>query len=112
MSLNHPISEGQSVNFSSILPPQIQSAYQSRIKGIKISILGRTQGRVFRVELKDKDNTLQSSYEVTLNGEKQEVSVDIPPLQDINQLVLVLDHASPGDNVVVEELSLVASQPI
>lgn len=112
MSLNHPIREGLSVNFSSILPLQIQSTYQSGIKGINISILDGTQGRVLRVELKDKNNTLQWSYEVTLNGEKQKVSVDIPPLQDISQLVLVLDRASPGDHVVVEKVSLVASTPV
>ncbi len=108
MSLNHPIREGQSINFSSILPPQIQPAYQSKIVGINVSIIGGTQGKAFRVELKDKDNHVQWSNEVTLNGEEQEIHADLPPLQDINHLVLVLDHASPGDHVVVKELSLAA----
>lgn len=38
MSLNHPIRERLSINFSNILPPQILPAYQSQITGIKVAI--------------------------------------------------------------------------
>lgn len=112
MSLDHPIREGQSINFSAILPAQIQPAYQSRITGISISIFDGTKGDIFRIELKDKNNNLKWSDEVTLNSNRQDLDVDLPPLQDINHLVLVLDHARPGDHVVVENISLTASTPV
>jgi len=112
MSLDHPIREGQSINFSAILPSQIQPAYQGRIIGIDISVFGGTRDDIFRIELKDKNNDLKWSNEITLNGNRQDMNFGLPPLQDINHLVLVLDHARPGDHVMVENISLTASTSI
>ena len=65
MSLNHPIREGQSINFSAVLPSQILLQYQSRITGIIISIAGGTPSKTFRVELKDSVNNLQWAHELS-----------------------------------------------
>lgn len=104
MSLNHPIREGLSINFSAVLPPQIPPAYQSQITGITVLITGGTPNRTFKLELKD-GNELRWSNEVILNGEQQVVSFDLPALGKINQFVWVLDRASEGDWVTLDRVS-------
>ena len=111
MSLNHPIREGLAVNFSAVLPQQILPMYQAQVIGIKIQIAGGTPNKTFRIELKD-GNTWSWEKEITLSGRRQGVNVDLPPLQNVSQLVLVLDHANPGDYVSIESISLTASTPI
>ncbi len=112
MSLNHPIREKQSVNFSAVLPSEILPAYQSRIIGLQISIPEGTPGRIFRAELKDSNNNLQWSTEIVLQGGRQMMDVDLPPLGEISQLVLVLDRASGGDFVSIDHISLTAATSI
>ena len=112
MSLNHPIREGQSFDFSAILPAQILPQYQGRITGMTISIAGGTASKAFRAELKDSTNNLQWSRELVLSGERQTMRVDLPPLNQISQLVLVLDHVAAGDFVVIDEISLTAATPV
>jgi hypothetical protein len=112
MSLNHPIREEKSINFSAILPAQILPQYQTRITGIAISIAGGTTAKTFRAELKDSANNFQWTHEIILSGERQIMSVDLPPLQDISQLVLVLDQAVAGDFVVIDDISLTAATPV
>jgi len=111
MSLNHPIREDLPINFSAILPSQILPAYQGRITGVTIQINSGTPGRTFRVGLKD-GNTLSWKNEIHLLGGQQSISARLPPLQNISQLVLVLDHADPGDYVVIDRVSLTASTPV
>jgi hypothetical protein len=48
MSLNHPIAEALTIDFSAVLPPQILPAYQSQITGITANIADGTPGRTFR----------------------------------------------------------------
>jgi hypothetical protein len=112
LSLNHPIREGQSINFSAILPSEILPQYQSRITGLTISIARGTASKIFRAELKDDSNNLQWAHEIILSGEQQTLSVDFPLLQGINQLVLVLDHAAAGDFVIIDDISLTAKTPV
>ena len=112
MSLNHPIRERQSLNFSAVLPAQILPQYQSRITGITISIAGGTPLKIFRAELKDSANNLHWSHEMVLNGGQQTMSIELPSLQNLSQLVVVLDHASAGDFVVIDNISLAAVTPI
>jgi hypothetical protein len=112
MSLNHPIREGQSINFSAILPAPILPQYQGRITEITISVGGGTPTKTFRAELKDNANNFQWTHEMILSGERQTMRVDLPPLQDISQLVLVLDHAAAGDFVVLDDVSLTAMTPV
>ncbi len=111
MSLNHPIREGLPVNFSAILPPQITPAYQSRITGITVLIARGTPGRAFRLELKD-GSTMRWQHEIALEGGPQTLSVDLPALGNVNQLVWVLDRASAGDFVVVQRVSFTATTRI
>jgi hypothetical protein len=112
MSLNHPIREGDSINFSSVLPGQILPPFQTRITGIIISIAGGTPSRIFRAELKDGNNHLQWADEITLSGDQQTMKIALPPLQAIGQLVLVLDHAAEGDFVSIDDISLTATTPV
>jgi hypothetical protein len=112
MSLNHPIREGQSIKFSAIFPPQILLPYQARITGVIISVADATPSKIFRVELKDSNNNLQWASEMTLNGDQQTMNVDLPPLQDISQLVLVLDQGAAGDFMVIDNISLIATIPV
>jgi hypothetical protein len=112
MSLNHPIREGQGIKFSAILSPQILLPYQGRITGIIITIADATPSKIFRAELKDSNNYLQWASEMTLSGDQQTMSVDLPPLQEISQLVLVLDQGAVGDFVVIDNISLIATIPV
>ncbi len=111
MSLNHPIRESLPINFSALLPSPILPAYQSRMTGINIVIRSGTAGRAFRVELKEGSN-LRWQNEIVLNGGRQTMNSELPVLGNINQLVWVLDRASPGDYVVLESVSFTATTPI
>jgi hypothetical protein len=110
-SLNHPIREGLSVNFSAILPEEILPAYQSQITGITVQIAGGTPGRTFRLELKDGNNSRWSS-QIALTGGQQVISRSLPSLGNINHLVLVLDNAVPGDYVVIDQVCFTATTQI
>lgn len=112
MSLNHPIREKQSIDFSAVLPPQIRQEYQSRITGMTVTIAGGTPSKLFRVELKDSHNNLQWSRETMLSGGPETMDWELPPLQAISQLVLVLDQASGGDFVAIDNISLTAATPV
>ena len=111
MSLDHPIREGLSINFSAVLPPQILPAYQSQITGITVLVARGTPNRILRVELKDGNN-LRWKNEISLNGGQQVVNQKLPALGNINQLVWVLDHASTSDYVVLQRVSFTATTPI
>jgi len=111
MSLNHPIREGLAINFSAILPGQILPAYQSRITAVNVRITRATAGRIFKLELKDGNNPFWSET-VVLEGGKQEISFELPPLGNVNQFVWVLDHSTAGDYVVLEQVSFSAATPI
>ena len=110
MSLNHPATEGQSINFSAILPYQILSPYQGKITGLTVQVASGTPGRTFRLELKDGSN-LRWSKETALNGGPQTLNYDLPSLADITQLVWVLE-ASSGDYAVVGRVAFTATTPI
>lgn len=111
MSLNHPIREKQPVNFSAALPPQVLSPYQSQITGLNVQVVRGTPGRRFKLELKDGTSLLWTGP-ITLDGGQQTLSYELPPLTDVTELVLVLDQATPGDYVVVEQVSLTATTRI
>ena len=111
MSLNHPITEGQAVNFSAVLPAQISPTYQSRITDLTVQVAGGTAGREFRVELKDR-GTERWRGETVLTGGPQTLTYDLSSLEEINELVLVLDGAASGDHIVLERISLTATTPI
>jgi hypothetical protein len=110
-SLNHPIREGLSIDFSTVLPGQIVPAYQSQITGISVRITGGTPGRPLRLELKD-GNTLRWSSQINLSGGAQIITSSLPSLGTVNQLVLVLDNAAGGDYVTVERVSFIATTQI
>jgi hypothetical protein len=111
MSLNHPMREAKSIDFSAILPPQIVPAYQSQITGITIQIARGTPGKPLRLELKD-GREIRWQQEFVLNGGEQSVSFDLPTLKNINQLVFVLDRASAGTYVVLDRVSFTATTQI
>jgi hypothetical protein len=111
MSLNHPIREGLSINFSAVLPEQILPTYQSQITGLTVLIARGTPGRAFKLELKD-GNELRWRNETTLDGRGQYLAFDLPALGNINQFVWVLDHASPGDYIVIDRVSFTTTTSI
>lgn len=111
MSLNHPIREELPVNFSAALPAQILPDYQSRITGITVVIEDGTAGRTFKLELKYRGE-IRWDEELALNGGRQVVAFDLPALGTVNELVWVLDHASAGDYVVIDDISLTATTRI
>jgi hypothetical protein len=105
MSLNHPIREGLAVDFSAILPPQIVPAFQTQITGLVVRVVHATPGRTLKLELKD-GSSLRWKEEISLSGGSEVLSCDLPPLGSVNHFVVVLDHASPGDSIVLESVSL------
>jgi hypothetical protein len=111
LSLNHLIGEGLPINFSALLPAQIQPAYQSQITGLTVQIARGTPKGFFRLELKDR-GALRWAFTTTLKGGSQVVSVDLPALGAINELLWVLDPAAPGDTVVLDSISFIATTPI
>jgi hypothetical protein len=111
MSLNHPIREGLSIDFSAMLPAQILPAFQSQITGIKVLIARGTPNKTFKLELKN-GNKLSWKNEIVLGGGQQVASFDLPALGNITQLVWVLDHASAGDYVVLKSISFTATTRI
>jgi hypothetical protein len=111
MSLSHPIREGLSVDFSAVSPAQIAPAYQSQITDMAIHIASGTPNRVFKLELKNGSN-LSWKGEVVLEGGDQDLVFDLPALGRIDHFVWVLDHANPGDYVIVDHVSFTATTPI
>jgi hypothetical protein len=111
MSLNHPVREGLPLNFSAILPSQILPAYQTRITGLTVRIVNGTPNRIFKLELKNGD-VVRWNQEITLTGEEQLVSLNLPALGNINQLVWILDHAAEGDSVTLDSVSLTGETPV
>ena len=111
MSLNHPIREALPINFSAILPSQILPEYQSRMVGITVQITSGTPGRIFKLELKNGSD-LGWKEEIILDGGAQTLNLDLPALGNINHLVWVLDHADPGDYVILERVSFTATSQI
>jgi hypothetical protein len=112
MSLNHPIVENQSVNFSKVLPAAIQSAYQSEITNITLKIADGTADRNLKLELKNGSNIEWQSPDTKLLGGQQTLNYDIPPLGDITQLVIVLDQAGANDYITIADISFKATTPI
>ncbi len=111
MSLNHPLQEELPINFSAILPSQILPAYQSQITGITTVIIDGPPGKTFKLELKDKGK-LSWKKEIILNGGPQVVSSHLPPLENVNELLWVLDDASPGDQVILDSICFTATTQI
>jgi hypothetical protein len=111
-SLNHPIGEATSTNFSAALPTPIQPAYQSPITGISVSVARGTPGLAFRLELKDYAGVLRWNKEISLEGGSQTLRSDLPSLANIKELLWVLDGATGGDYVVVDSVSLTATTQI
>ena len=111
MSLNHPMREGLPINFSAILPAQIQTAYQSRITGITVRIAAGTPDATLRLELKDR-GAFRWTHEIALTGGVQDIRSDLTGLGEINELVWVLDRAAPGDFVVLDSIAFTATTQI
>lgn len=108
LSLNHPIREGLSINFSAILPAQILPDYQSRITGLAVRVARGTPGAIFRLELKYHGD-LQWKHEIALTGGDQTIELELPPLGNINEFLWVLDRANTGDYVVLDSVSFTAT---
>ena len=112
MSLNHPIAEGLTIDFSAILPPQILPTYQSQITGIAVRLARGTPGTTFRLELKDKNGQLEWQSETIIDGGEQVVSTPLPTLYGVKESLWILDDAVAGDYVVVDSVSFTATHPI
>ncbi len=111
MSLNHPIREALPINFSATLPAQILPDYQSQITGLTVRIARGTPHATFRLELKNHGD-LQWKHELKLTGGDQTIGVDLPPLDNINELLWVLDRVNADDYVVLDTVSFTATTSI
>jgi hypothetical protein len=110
MSLNHPDHEKETINFSSVLPSQILPAYQSQISGVTVQISKGTPGRRLTIELKGSEDFW--SREAILWGGSQTLNYALPPLNEVNNLILKLDPANPGDYFVINRVELTATTSI
>ena len=110
-SLNHPMHEGQPINFSAVLPAAIVPAYQSRITGVTAVISQAAPDKRFRLELKNSGNLVWSE-EINLAGGSQVVNFKLEPLGNINEFLWVLDEATTGEYVTVESVTFSATTPI
>ena len=113
MSFNHPIRERDSINFSAILPGQILSPYQSKITSLTVQIASGTSGSTFKLELKDPTGTKQWERSSILAGGQQILTFDLSleGLEEITELVWLLDQSDVGDTVVIDAISLTATNP-
>ena len=111
LSLNHPLGEGLTINFSAILPAQIQPAYQSQITGLTVQIMRGTPDRTFRLELKEHGE-FRWTHAITLTGESQTIGMELPTLGEVNELVWILDGAAAGDTVILDSIAFTATTPI
>jgi hypothetical protein len=111
LSLNHPIGERLPINFSALLPAQVVPPYQSQITGLTVQIARGTAGRFLRLELKD-GGAQRLAYTTTLTGGSQIVSVALPTLGTLNELLWVMDQAAAGDFVVLDSVAFTATTPI
>jgi hypothetical protein len=111
ISLNHPNVEGIPIDFSAILPAQIQALYQNKITGLTFNILDATPGKKIRLELKNVSQ-LNWNQTFTLNGGVQTIQVSLPSMTDTTNLNWILEPVVPGDFVVVDSIYLSATIPV
>jgi beta-glucosidase len=111
LSLNHKRDAQLPIDFSRVLPVQILAPYQSQITGLTVQIARGTADRLLRLELKDH-GALRWAYTTTLTGAAQIVSVNLPTLGMINELLWVMDQAAAGDFVVLDSIAFTATTPI
>lgn len=111
LSLNHPIREQLSINLDAVLPHQILPEYQSAVTGIEAKVAAGTQGRPFRLELKDC-GALQWTGEALLSGEPQSVAFNLTNVGPANELLWVLDRAHAGDFVVLDSITFTVTSRI
>jgi hypothetical protein len=115
-SLNHPIRDHTSLDFSSIFPPQIMPRYQGQITDLQVQVLDGDG--TFRAELRACDPLSPSqeitrwSQSVSLGGGQQTLSFDLSSeglgeIQNLNWIVI----GSAGDFVVVDRLAFTATLP-
>lgn len=110
-SLNHPDREKSPVDFSATLPAQILDQYQNQITHVNVEIAASTPGRTLRIELKNGSNTNWQSS-TSLNGGAQSLSYALPAIGDTTNLNFVLEPATAGDFVVLDKVTLTATNPI
>jgi len=107
-TLNHPIREGDGINFSSIFPSQILGPYQGRVTQLRIQI---QDGRgTFKAELQAPNDSLPWQDSITLTGGPRTLEFNLPALgkiRNINWLVI----GNAGDFTSVERIELRVEAP-
>ena len=112
LSLNHPIREGLPINFSAVLPAQVQPALSKPDHGRHCA----DRARHARQDLSGWSSRIDGAFrwtgEIVLNGGQQSASFDAAPLGNINELVWVMDRAATGDIVVLDSIAFTATTRI
>jgi hypothetical protein len=111
-SLRHNTSERSyedPLNLDAVLPPQLLSAYQVRVTGLRFVIL---DGRgTFKGELKNAASGSTWERSMTLTGGGQIIEWNVPaglgPRHELNWLVI----GTPGDFVTVARVELMVAVP-
>lgn len=111
ISLNHPNVESIPINFSAILPKQIQTPFQSKITGLTFNILDGTPGKKLRLELKN-GGQLNWNQTFILEGGPQTIQVSLPTITDTTNLNWILEPVVADDFIIVDSIYLSATMPV
>ncbi len=113
--------DNKPLNFKNIFGPYIKPEFQGKIKELAIAVNSvsstrNNAGLKLRVEIKGKNKQIVHSQEFTnlLNQAYPKVftvNLDLPVVQDIEQITWVFDNAWPGDSISVDSLKLKAEVP-
>lgn len=111
-SLNHPITEKQSIKFSEVLPSPILPTFQSRITKLLINVAKSTPGKTLKLELKNAANSALWEQNIKLNGLRQLLTFTLPSLGEVSQAIIILDNATPNDFLFIERVSFESTTQI
>ncbi|HZQ98382.1 MAG TPA: hypothetical protein VFC93_06165 [Chloroflexota bacterium] len=103
-SLSHADQEKDSIDFSSILPDQIDAAFQPRVTQLAVHLDDGTGS--FGVELRAPDGSVAWSSTAGLSGGARDLAFDLPKLHAIHRL-----NWSVSGTATLRRLTLVAAVP-
>ncbi len=112
-SFQHPIHETNPVDFSAIMPEQINPEYQNTVTGLQVQVADSSSNNRLKIELKDEQaNLLKWSTEVTLTGGTQQLHFSLPPITNTTSLLWFMEDANAGDFVVMDQIALTVTNNI
>lgn len=112
-SFQHPIHENNPVDFSAILPEQIDHAYQNTVTGLQVHVSDSSPNNRLKIELKDEQaNLIRWSAAVTLTGGIQQLHFSLPTITNTTSLLWFMEDADVGNFVVMDQIALTVTNNI